>query len=91
MGGQFIWTGWHKVETFIGLHVHQMAQLQRQSIRLIHLICPLIREGAVYILASDSLQVVLETRLAGQQGNTTADGAVCTNGMLTLRPIVNLS
>ena len=73
------------------LILHQMAQLRRQAIRLIHLICPLIRDGTVHILASDSLQVVLETRLAGQEGDTTANGTVCNNDMLILRPIVSLS
>ena len=68
-----------------------MAQLRLQSIRLIDSICPLIREGTVYILSSDSLQMVLETRPAGQQGNTTANGVVCTNGILILRPIISLS
>ena len=68
-----------------------MAQLRRQSITLIRLICPLILEEIVYILASDSFQVVLETRQAGQQGNATAKGAICTNGVLILRPIISLS
>ena len=70
--------------------MHQMAQLRRQSITLIRLICPLIIEEIVYILASDSFHV-LETRQAGQQGNATAKGAICTNGVLILRPIISLS
>ena len=68
-----------------------MAQLRLQSTRLIRSICPLIRERTVFILASDSLQVILETRPAGQQGKTRANVTVCTNGMLILRPNVSLS
>ena len=52
--------------------------------------CLLIREETVYILASDSRQVVL-TPPAGQQCNPTANVAVCTDGLLILRPIASLS
>ena len=56
-----------------------------------HQLFPLIGEVTISILASYSLQMVRETRSVGQRGNTTANVAVCSNGMLILRPIESLS